>query len=149
MVIYLRDARGRFAARTAKTPSRRAISAKGTPGAIRFDNQRQAGGWVMDAYTNMALTRKQAETIFRARGGSRKFFGQMWKQQTRIPRHGEAREQSLVAQREAARDAGIPFRTWRARHYKGTRLYWEGADRDEWIAIWYPQIDASTTAKGA
>ena len=149
MVIYLRDARGRFAARAAKTPSRRAISAKGTPGAIRFDNQRQAGGWVMDAYTNMALTRKQAETIFRARGGSRKFFGQMWKQQTRIPRHGEAREQSLVAQRIAARDAGIPFRIWRARHYKGTKRYWEGADRDEWIAIWYPQIDASTTAKGA
>ena len=148
-MIYARDSRGRFASRAEGTPSRRGIGGKGEPGAIRFANQRQAGGWVMDAYTNQALTRKQAETIFCERGGSRKFFAQMWRQQIRIPRHGEARAQSLANQRIAARDAGIPFRVWRAQHYKGTRLYWEGADRDEWLGAWYPEIDATETPKGA
>ena len=103
----------------------------------------------MDAYTNQALTRRQAERIFRARGGSKKFFAQMWRQQTHIPRHGEARAQSLANQRRAAKEAGMSFRTWRARHYKGTRLYWEGADRDEWLEAWYPEIDATAPPKGA
>jgi hypothetical protein len=27
----------------------------------------------------------------------------------------------------------------------GTKLYWEGADKDEWIAEWYPQNVFETT----
>ena len=148
MTVYGRDSRGRFTPRAGQH-SRRGIGGKGESGSIRFSNQRQAGGWVMDAYTNQAFTRKQAESIFRARGGSKKFFGQMWRQQTKIPRHTEARAQSLVNQRLAAKDAGIPFRTWRQRHFKGSKLYWGGADRDEWLAEWYPEIDATKETKGA
>ena len=149
MVIYLRDARGRFAPRPEKVPSRKGISARGRSGAIRFFSDHQAKGWVMSAYTHYALTRKQAETIFRDRGGSQRLFVEAWREQLENDRHGEARQDSLDSQRIAARNAGIPFRVWRYRHYKGTRLYWDGADRDEWIAVWYPQIDASTTTKGA
>ena len=149
MVVYVRDSKGRFARRPEGVHSRRAISGRGVPGSIRFTNQRQAGGWVMDAYTNLALTRHQAETIFRARGGSRKFFAQMWRQQLHTPRHVEARRLSLKNQRKAAKEAGVSFRTWRQRHYKGSKLFWEGADRDEWIAEWYPEIDASQETKGA
>ena len=161
MVVYARDSKGRFARRPEGVHSRRAISGRGVSGAIRFANQRQAGGWVMDAYTNLALTRHQAETIFRARGGSRKFFAQMWKQQSRHPKDAtpeqrkrptraqEARRLSLKNQRKAAKEAGVPFRVWRQRHYKGSKLFWEGADRDEWIAEWYPEIDASQETKGA
>ena len=148
-MIYARDARGRFSPRPEGSYSQHGIGSRGVPGAVRFENRRQAGGWVMDAFTNQALTRHQAETIFRARGGSRKYFAQMWRQQLHTPRHGEARKQSMLAQRQAAKEAGIPFRVWRLRHYKGSKLYWEGADRDEWIAEWYPEIDASKTTKGA
>ena len=148
-MIYGRDSKGRFAPR-GQSASRRDISGKGVPGSIRFENQRQARGWVVNMYVNAALTRHQAETIFQARGGSKRLFNSAWEQQLKISRHKEARAQSLVNQRKAAKAAGIPYRTWRARHYKGTRLYWEGADRDEWIAEWYPQnVSESTKTTGA
>ena len=148
-MIYGRDARGRFLPR-GQSASRRDISGKGVPGSIRFENQRQARGWVVNMYVNAALTRHQAETIFRARGGSKRLFKSAWEQQLKISRHKEARAQSLANQRKAAKQAGISYRSWRARHYKGTRLYWEGADRDEWIAEWYPQnVSESTKTTGA
>ena len=155
-MIYGRDSKGRFAPR-GQSASRRDISGKGVPGSIRFENQRQAGGWVHRAFTHYALTKKQAYSIFRARGGSKSLFERSWRQQYKHPKDAppevlerptraeEAREQSLVNQRKAAKAAGLPYRTWRARHYQGTRLYWEGADKDEWVAEWYPQNVSETT----
>ena len=58
-MIYGRDSKGRFAPR-GQSASRRDISGKGVPGSIRFENQRQARGWVVNMYVNAALTRHQA-----------------------------------------------------------------------------------------
>ena len=143
---HVRDFWGRF--RNPSSPpshhvSRAGIAAKGKPGVPRFQNQRQATGWVQWAYTSPALTKKQAEAIFRARGGSKKFFESRWRTESRVLRNRQARARSLRNQRKEAARAGVPFRSWRSRHAKGTRLYWQGAAREEWIGEFYPQASAS------
>ena len=143
---YARDSWGRFRNSSSPPPkhfSRAGIAAKGKPGVPRFQNQRQATGWVQWAYTSPALTKKQAEAIFRARGGSKKFFESRWRTESRVLRNRQARARSLRNQRKEAARAGVSFRTWRSRHAKGTRLYWEGAAREEWIAEFYPQASAT------
>ena len=142
---YARDSWGRFRNPSSPPPkhfSRAGIAAKGKPGVPRFETQRQATGWVQWAYTSPALTKKQAEAIFRARGGSKKFFESRWRTESRVLRNRQARARSMRNQRKEAARAGVSFRTWRSRHAKGTRLYWEGAAREEWIGEFYPQLHA-------
>lgn len=148
MTIYSRDARGRFAARPKGTPSRKGIGGRRAPGALPFENQRQASGWVMWAFTDTALTKRQARTIWLSRGGSKRYFEQVWTQQRRIPRHVEARLQSLRAQRAEANRAKVPLDVWRSRHYRGTKLYWLGASREEYLHEFYPE-ERSKASKGA
>ena len=144
--VYVRDRWGRFGNPPNRPPPKHAgragIAAKGKPGVPRFENQRQATGWVQWAYTSPALTKRQAEAIFRARGGSKKFFESRWRTESRVLRNRQARARSMRNQRKEAARAGVSFRTWRSRHAKGTRLYWEGAAREEWIGEFYPQVHA-------
>lgn len=158
MVVYARDKKGRFVSRPEGTRSRRGIGGRTKPGAIRYDNQRQAGGWVYRAFTDAALTKKQAYTIWRSRGGSKRYFERNWKQQHGYPKDATAQERqyptrpeqarklSLIAQHKAAERAGIPWKEWQRRHYRGMKLYWDGASREEWINEWYPQAETETGA---
>ena len=143
---YARDSWGRFRNPNApllKYEGRAGIAAKGKPGVPRFQNQRQATGWVQWAYTSPALTYHQAEEIFRARGGSKKLFKSRWTTESGVLRNRQARAKSLRNQRKEAARAKVPFRAWRSRHAKGTKLYWEGAAREEWIGEFYPQASAT------
>ena len=143
---HARDSWGRFRNPSLPPPkhiSRAGIAAKGKLGVPRFENQRQATGWVQWAYTSPSLTRHQAEEIFRARGGAKKFFAKRWRTEGRVLRNRQARALSIRNQRKEAARAGVPFRAWRSRHAKGTKLYWEGAAREEWIGEFYPQASAT------
>ena len=150
--------------------SRAGISARGRPGAPRFENHYRAKVMVHHLQVNAGLDKRDARQIFQARGGSKKFFEQLWRKNLTIKRgepqwywkgkkkivfpaktNADLRRDSREALREYARGwaqakAGRDPKTWLRLHAAGEKKYWGNYGRYErFVAEYYPQAQAPET----